>query len=215
MCRFLSFLLLFLLVLFQSQGATSVIDRLITAAAKIAAVGTQLRSDVATAAASDDYGALDAAPRVGQLFVDMEAQLDALGQQAAAASGPGGCISGLRLEDSAKAAALSGLAQLGTVAQLHTKIALGQSAAVRPAVELAAGPSASFSPSPFPASAPVPAVVRPLQHLKSRVLPEESGATLLQFFGGIPVGHGKATAARPQRARGRRAVVSSRLMMRF
>ena len=176
------------------------IDPLLTASEQIAAAGAQLRDEVAAAAARDDYGVLSAAPRIGQLFVDVEAQLRALNQQAAAASGPAGCVPRLRLEDGAKAAALSSVAQLGEILQLHTQVAHGQSANVRPAVGPAAGPSASssssFSPSPFPASAPVPVAVGPLLRLQSRVLPPASGATLLRFFGGTAVGHISATAAR-------------------
>jgi hypothetical protein len=178
---------------FRSQAAISVIARLVAPSDLIAAAGAQLRDEVAVAAASDDYGALDAAPHVGQLFVDMEAQLRALAQQAAAASGPAGCVSGLRLEDGSKAAALSELAKLCAVAQLRTKIACGQSAKVKPA------------------ASPVPAASAPtLQRLDSRVLPPAFKAILSCFFGGIPVGHRQATSARPQRARGRRAVVTSR-----
>ena len=190
------------------------IDALTAASDRIDAAGAQLRDEVAAAVTSDDYGVLDSAPRVCQLFVDMEAQLRSLVQQAAAASGPAGCVSALQLKDGAKAAALSGFAQLGAVTQQRTQLAHGQSVAINPVVaslrtkvthsqSAAVQPivrpifcPSSLLPSPFRIPSPVPNAVRPMQHLDSRVLPAASESTLLRFFGGTPVGHSSTTVAR-------------------
>lgn len=108
--------------------------------------GAQLREAVAKAARSDDYDTLSDAPRVSQLFCDVEARLKAVGLQMAATSGPGGCVSALRLEeDGAKAALLHGLTLLGSVVPQRTVLAHERSAAVAPSTTKSAAPAPSPS----------------------------------------------------------------------
>jgi hypothetical protein len=184
-----------------------VLGALLSAADRTAEDGEQLRTAIAAAGASDDYDTLADAPRVAQRFTAMRDQLREMEKLGAVAQRQG-CVTSLQLEDGAKAATISSLAKLGGITPLRTKIAHGLSAAVKPGDGPAAAAASSSSSSVV--TAPVPVTVRPLQCLHSRVLPRSSEATLLHFFGGIPVGHSSATAARPQRDRGRRAVVSSR-----
>lgn len=138
-----------LFVFLLHQAADGELTTLITAADLAVAEGSQLRDAVAKSARSDDHETLSDAPRVSQLFCDVEARLRELGRAVAASQG--GCVSALRVEeDGAKEALLHGLTLLGSVAPQRTVLAQERdrgSAAVVPAKPAAAA-AAAAAPSP-------------------------------------------------------------------
>lgn len=137
-----------LFVFLLHQVADSELTTLITAADLAVAEGSQLRDAVLKSARSDDHETLSDAPRVSQLFCDVEARLRELGR--AVASSQGGCVSALRVEeDGAKEALLHGLTLLGSIAPQRTVLAYerSSSAAAGPAKSAAAAPSPSSSTS--------------------------------------------------------------------
>ena len=132
-----------------------------------AAEGAQLRAAIAAAAALDDYDTLANAPRTAQLCAAMHDQLRGLEKEVAAVAGPGG----------GRCVTTLRLEDGDKAATLSTMAQLGEITQLRTLI--------AFGHDELS-----------LRQLKSLVLPLASEATLLQFFGSIPVGHGSATAAR-------------------
>ena len=150
------------------QAAASVLGALLSAADRTAAQGAQLRAAIAAADASDDYDTLAGAPRIAELCSAVRDQLRELVRQMATTAGPGG--------DGGGCVTMLRLKDNAKAATFSTLAQLGGFTQLR--TKIAIGHSELS-----------------LRQLESLVMPSALDATLLQFFGGIPVGHSSATIA--------------------